>query len=95
MFLIDVYASVRKKIKLTKCRNNFGSRPNGNTLGDLVAYPRARYVIEPNGAALVFGQFEAKTYAKRGKVMARNYDEPERRKFFRVSTLPIGTSMVL
>jgi len=40
---------------------------NGLQLADLVAYPLARYVIEPNRANLAREQSESKTYTKRGK----------------------------
>lgn len=40
---------------------------NGLQLSDLIAYPIARYVIEPNRANPAFEQFESKIYAKNGK----------------------------
>ncbi len=40
---------------------------NGLQLADLIAYPIARYVIEPNRANPAFDQVETKIYTKNGK----------------------------
>ncbi|HMG16242.1 MAG TPA: DUF3800 domain-containing protein [Saprospiraceae bacterium] len=49
---------------------NFKSKKeniNGIQLADLIAYPIARYVIEPNRANPAFEQLEPKIYSKNGK----------------------------